>query len=216
MIEIEYLSIAEFAAIARVSKQAIYKQVKNKNSQLSSYLLRDGKKTLIKINALSELYGVETEKLNLSTQNREIKTTFSTNEEGTEVENTTLKAENTTQENQPLNQVSTQENQPLSTDYIEFLKAQIAELKTEKAEIEQRLTATIQEKDHIIQEQSAQLSDLAQKVAQIADKALIATSQQQYLTALEKTGEREEAPPPAAPIDIEPPKKTLFQRIFGK
>ena len=216
MVEIEYLSIAEFAAIARVSKQAIYKQVKNKNSQLSSYLLRDGKKTLIKINALSELYGVETEKLNLSTQNREIKTTFSTNEEGTEVENTTLKAENTTQENQPLNQVSTQENQPLSTDYIEFLKAQIAELKTEKAEIEQRLTATIQEKDHIIQEQSAQLSDLAQKVAQIADKALIATSQQQYLTALEKTGEREEAPPVAAPIDMEPPKKTLFQRIFGK
>lgn len=216
MVEIEYLSIAEFAAIARVSKQAIYKQVKNKNSQLSSYLLRDGKKTLIKINALSELYGVETEKLNLSTQNREIKTTFSTNEEGVKVENTTLKAGNTTQENQPLNQVSTQENQPLSTDYIEFLKAQIAELKTEKAEIEQRLTATIQEKDHIIQEQSAQLSDLAQKVAQIADKALIATSQQQYLTALEKTGEREEAPPVAASIDIEPPKKTLFQRIFGK
>ena len=185
MFDVEYLTIAEFADRAGVSKQAIYKQVNNENSQIAPFLLRDGKKTYIKVSALSELYKVDT----LSLTQTEEKQPFSTKQEQIEVEN---KPEQTTQSNpkkQPDNPNSTQFNQPISTDYIEFLKKQIEELKADRDAVEQRLSATIQEKDNIIKEQSAQLSSLAQQVAQIADKALIATSQQQYLTAMEK-GER--------------------------
>jgi predicted DNA-binding protein YlxM (UPF0122 family) len=35
MVEVEYLTIAEFAERAGVSKQAIYKQVNNENSQIT-------------------------------------------------------------------------------------------------------------------------------------------------------------------------------------
>ena len=185
MFDVEYLTIAEFADRAGVSKQAIYKQVNNENSQIAPFLLRDGKKTYIKVSALSELYKVDT----LGLTQTEEKQPFSTKQEQVEVEKTT---EQTTQSNpkkQPDNPNSTQFNQPISTDYIEFLKKQIEELKADRDAVEQRLSATIQEKDNIIKEQSAQLSSLAQQVAQIADKALIATSQQQYLTAMEK-GER--------------------------
>ena len=65
MVEVEYLTIAEFAEKAGVSKQAIYKQVNNENSQITPFILREGKRTLIKVSALSELYGVDT---TLSTQ----------------------------------------------------------------------------------------------------------------------------------------------------
>ena len=67
MVEVEYLSIAEFAEKAGVSKQAIYKQVGNENSQIAPYLLRDGKRTLIKVSALRELYKVDTENLTFTT-----------------------------------------------------------------------------------------------------------------------------------------------------
>ena len=59
MVEVGYLSIAEFAEKAKVSKQAIYKQVNNENSQIAPFVLREGKRTLIKVSALSELYGVD-------------------------------------------------------------------------------------------------------------------------------------------------------------
>ena len=48
MVDVGYISIAEFAEKAGVSKQAIYKQVNNENSQLAPYILREGKKTLYK------------------------------------------------------------------------------------------------------------------------------------------------------------------------
>ena len=67
MENVKYLSIAEFAEAAKVSKQAIYKQVNNENSQLAPYILRDGKKTLISIAALSALYKVEIENSTFST-----------------------------------------------------------------------------------------------------------------------------------------------------
>ena len=185
MIEFEYLSIAEFAEKAGVSKQAIYKQVNNENSQIAPFLLRDGKKTYIKVSALSELYKVDIGKLTFIGEEQP----NSTEAERAEVENTTEQATQSNPKKQPENPSSTQFNQPVSTDYIEFLKKQIEELKADRDAVEKRLSATIQEKDNIIKEQSAQLSSLAQQVAQIADKALIATSQQQYLTAMEK-GER--------------------------
>ena len=183
MTNIKYLSITEFAEKAGVSTQAIYKQISNAKGQLAPYVYRDGKQPLIEITALSKLYGVEIENSTFSTDNQPFLTA--------QDENSTLESTRYQEEIQPVNPNSTRNNQPFSTDYIEFLKAQIAELKADRAEIEQRLTATIQEKDNIIKDQTAQLAQLAQQVAQIADKALLATSQQQYLTAMEKTNKAE-------------------------
>lgn len=207
MIEVEYLSIAEFAEKVGVSKQAIYKQVNNENSQIAPYVLREGKRTLIKVSALSELYGVEADY-----------STFTTQQEGGEVEETTQQTTRSNPENQPNNPLSTPDFQPISTDYIEFLKAQVSELKAERAEIEHRLNATIQEKDSIIKEQSARLAELAQQVAEIANKALITTSQQQYLTAAEKIDKSEASTAEAIPVDeqsLDKPKKSFWKRIFG-
>lgn len=207
MIEVEYLSIAEFAEKVGVSKQAIYKQVNNENSQIAPYVLREGKRTLIKVSALSELYGVEADY-----------STFTTPKEGGEVEETTQQTTKSNPENQPNNPISTPDFQPISTDYIEFLKAQVLELKAERAEIEHRLNATIQEKDSIIKEQSARLAELAQQVAEIANKALITTSQQQYLTAAEKIDKSEASTAEAIPVDeqsIDKPKKSFWKRLFG-
>lgn len=219
MVEVECLSIAEFAEKAGVSKQAIYKQVNNENSQISPYIVRDGKRTLIKISALAELYGVDTTDLTLATQIETQDTTHSTPEEVGEVEESPKETTHSKEENQPNKPESTQEVQPISTDYIEFLKAQVAELKAEKAEMENRLNATIQEKDSIIKDQSAQLAQLAQQVAQIADRALIATSQQQYLTAMEKSDKADTVKIETIPVEeqnIEKPKKGFWGRLFGK
>lgn len=218
MVEVGYLSIAEFAERAKVSKQAIYKQVNNENSQIAPFVLREGKRTLIKVSALSELYGVDTTEATFTTPTEDKQTTFTTQKEGEEVEETTQEPTTDNPQEQPAAAVSTAEVQPLSTDYIEFLKAQIAELKAEKADVEQRLNATIQEKDGIIKDQSAQLAQLAQQVAQIADKALIATSQQQYLTAMEKGDRADTGTIEAIPVEEqtpEKPKKGFLRRFFG-
>ena len=218
MVEVGYLSIAEFAEKAKVSKQAIYKQVNNENSQIAPFVLREGKRTLIKVSALSELYGVDTTEATFTTPTEDKQTTFTTQKEGGEVEETTQEPTTDNPQEQPAAAVSTAEVQPLSTDYIEFLKAQIAELKAEKADVEQRLNATIQEKDGIIKDQSAQLAQLAQQVAQIADKALIATSQQQYLTAMEKGDRADTGTIEAIPVEEqtpEKPKKGFLRRFFG-
>lgn len=201
----EYLSIAEFAGQAKVSKQAIYKQVNNKNSQLSPYVLRDGKKTLIKSTALKELYGVDTKKPTDTTE----ETTFSTETAGAEVDDTTHE---TTKDNPN----PTIENQPISTDYIAFLKAQVAELKAEKESVETRLNATIAEKDCIIKDQTDQLAQLARQVAEIANKALITTSQQQYLTASERADKPEPPQVDAPPIEPASEGKGFWAKLFGR
>ena len=218
MVEVEYLSIAEFAEKAGVSKQAIYKQVGNENSQIAPYLLRDGKRTLIKVSALRELYKVDTENLTFTTHTEDTGQPEATPKGENEVEETTPQttADNPTQ--QPDNPFSTLENQPISTDYIEFLKAQVAELKAEKDAVEKRLSATIAEKDNIIKDQSAQLAQLAQQVAKIADKALITTAQQQYLTAKAGGDAVEITPAEEVPVAEQPPekkKKGFWSRLFG-
>ena len=206
---VEYLSIAEFAEQAGVSKQAIYKQVNNGNSQIAPYILHDGKKTLIKSSALVELYGVDAKKTTSTTHIDNKDATFTTQTAGVEVDDTTQGTTQDNQKGQQDNPVATADNQPISTDYIAFLKAQIAELKADKAEVEQRLSATIAEKDSIIKDQTAQLSQLARQVADIANKALITTSQQQYLTAMEKNDKAETIEEPA-----QKEKRSFWKRLF--
>lgn len=209
MENIKYLSIAEFAEAAGVSKQAIYKQINNENSQLAPYILRDGKKISISAAALSALYEVDSSGVNLSTTKVEKKSTVSTHKSTPEVDfstqNSTSKVEN-----------STPENQPISTDYIEFLKAEIAELKTDKIQTERRLNATIKEKDEIIKQQNEQLAGLAQQVADIAAKALITTSQQQYLAAAEKVDKQEVEEIIINKPEAKKPKKRIWTKIFRR
>lgn len=195
MVEADHLTIAEFADKVGVSKQAIYKQINNPNSQIAPYVICVDRKKFILKSALNELYRVET--------------TNSTPKDN-------LINDNSTPDNpkeQPIKPNSTQDNQPNSTQYIEFLLAQIQDLKAEKQESEQRLIASIGEKDRIIKEQSAEIAQLAQQMAQIADKALIATSQQQYLTAIDKqdssTIETNISP-------VEPEKKGFWAKLFSK
>ena len=155
-----------------VSKQAIYKQISNEHSQLAPFVCQQGKRTLIKAEALKALYKVDLENSTLSTQNSTLSTkdsTFSTCE-GLKI--------------QP---DSTDKIQPDTEDYIAFLKAEIADLK----EKENRHAEALAEKDRIIQEQAKQLADLCQQVADIAQKALTTTAQQQYLMAYDrKAGEQ--------------------------
>ena len=218
MVEVEYLSIAEFAEKAGVSKQAIYKQVGNENSQIAPYLLRDGKRTLIKVSALRELYKVDTENLTFTTPTEDAGQPKATPKGESKVDEPTPQTATDNPTDQPIKPNSTLENQPISTDYIEFLKAQVAELKAEKDAVEKRLSATIAEKDSIIKDQSAQLAQLAQQVAQIADKALITTAQQQYLTAKAGGDAVEITPAEEVPIAEQPPekkKKGFWSRLFG-
>ena len=218
MVEVEYLSIAEFAEKAGVSKQAIYKQVGNENSQIAPYLLRDGKRTLIKVSALRELYKVDTENLTFTTPTEDAGQPEATPIGKSKVDEPTPQTATDNPTDQPIKPNSTLENQPISTDYIEFLKAQVAELKAEKDAVEKRLSATIAEKDSIIKDQSAQLAQLAQQVAQIADKALITTAQQQYLTAKAGGDAVEITPAEEVPVVEQPPekkKKGFWNRLFG-
>ena len=155
-----------------VSKQAIYKQIRNEHSQLAPFVCQQGKRTLIKAEALKALYKVDLENSTLSTcEGLKIQpdSTFSTCE-GLKI--------------QP---DSTDKIQPDTEDYIAFLKAEIADLK----EQENRHAEALAEKDRIIQEQAKQLADLCQQVADIAQKALTTTAQQQYLMAYDrKAGEQ--------------------------
>lgn len=156
-----YLSISEFARLAMVSKQAIYKQIRNEHSQLAPFVCQQGKRTLIKAEALKALYKVDLENSTLSTC------------EGLKI--------------QPDSTDKIQPCQPDTEDYIAFLKAEIADLK----EQENRHAEALAEKDRIIQEQAKQLADLCQQVADIAQKALTTTAQQQYLMAYDrKAGEQ--------------------------
>lgn len=174
-----YLSISEFARLAMVSKQAIYKQIRNEHSQLAPFVCQQGKRTLIKAEALKALYKVDLENSTLSTQNSTLSTkdsTFSTCE-GLKIQ------PDSTDKIQPCQP----KIQPDTEDYIAFLKAEIADLK----EQENRHAEALAEKDRIIQEQAKQLADLCQQVADIAQKALTTTAQQQYLMAYDrKAGEQ--------------------------
>ena len=184
MIEIDrYLTISEFASLAGVSKQAVYKQASNKNSQLSPFVCQQGKRTLIKAEALKALYEVDLENSTLSTQN-------STTSDADPLDQNDAGLNNqpeATEEKQPIQP----ENQPGTEDYIAFLKAEIVELKDRQQEQENRHAEALAEKDRIIQEQAKQLADLCQQVADIAQKAITTTAQQQYLMAYDrKAGEQ--------------------------
>ena len=189
-----YLSISDFASLAGVSKQAVYKQASNKNSQLSPFVCQQGKRTLIKAEALKALYEVDLENSTLSTPNSTYAQGDPPDRNDVGLNNqpvSTVSELNNQPEPTPEIQPIQPENQPDAEDYIAFLKAEIADLKDRQQEQENRHAEAIAEKDRIIQEQAKQLADLCQQVADIAQKALTTTAQQQYLMAYDrKAGEQ--------------------------
>lgn len=93
-------------------------------------------------------------------------------------------------------QPETNQKQP---DFATYLLAEIEELKAEKA----GYLATIQE-------QSKQIAELAERCAELANRALTTTTNQQTLAAMEKTAE----PPQIA--ETTEHSRSFWQRLFKK
>ena len=135
------LTIAQFAEVVGVSKQAIYKQVKNENSKLYPFIIFDGKTPLIKAEAVEALYH-------------------------TIQPNSTQEVEKVEKENQPIQPNSTPDfNQILAT-----LTAQLAEKDKQIAKLQEQNAQQAEEnrnKDKIIQEQLAKMNELLRNAQQL-------------------------------------------------
>lgn len=57
----QYISIKEFASVAGISQQAVYKRLNHKNDNLLKYCNVINGKKMLKINALEDLYGISCE-----------------------------------------------------------------------------------------------------------------------------------------------------------
>lgn len=195
MDEVKYIPVKEFAERAGVSTQAIYKAVRKANGKLSPYVIQDGNRYYIKSNALTEVYGVGIIETNLTTNQPTAKVENQPKNQPERLENNQLSTNQPTQEveKQPTLQPT---NQPETNPFTTYLLSQIDEL---KAEIE-RYKCIVQEKDRTITEMAGQIAD-------IANRALTATTNQQQLSAMDKQ-----------PIfdNVEQPRKGFINRLFSK
>jgi DNA-binding phage protein len=195
----QYYSVSEFAEAVGVSKQAIYKQAKNQNSQLAPFVLRKGNSISINGTALVELYGFNNQEATQTNPIKPEQTTNTTQVQPTETTQTTLE---------------TNLVKPIEEDYIEHLKTQIQGLQEEQ----KRLNEVLSEKDRTIKEQSDRIAELAQELSEIAKGALLTTSRQQLLSAVgngNPEGESEEK----TVINTEPIEKqpvSFWKRLFRK
>ncbi len=174
----QYLSVVEFAAAAGISKQAVYKSIKN--GRLAAYVIEEDGKKLISKEAVNHF---QPKVVNQSTK----------------VDTEKASCQDA-KASQPVNQEQST-SQPISTTVELYLLKEIDELK-----------AIIQEKDRLIAEQATQLAAIAKQNADIAIKALAATTNQQTLAALDK------APPPQIEEQTPQPepKKGFWKMLFSK
>lgn len=195
----EYLSVSVFAETVGVSKQAIYKQARNENSQLAPYVSKRGNSIVICSSALVALYGFNNQESTLDNPIKPEQTTNTTQVQPTETTQTTLE---------------TNLVKPIEEDYIEHLKTQIQGLQEEQ----KRLNEVLSEKDRTIKEQSDRIAELAQELSAIAKGALLTTSRQQLLSAVGNgtpEGESEEE----TVIDTDPIEEkpvSFWKRLFRK
>lgn len=196
----QYLTISVFALKAGVSQQAIGKQTRNPNSRLFPYIKKENGRTLINSKALFDLYNIEsysyktqeepetTENNPIETQGQPKENTNETASNQTTTKEQPAETQETTQNNPTENPMETQEQpqsngnktqEQINIDYIEYLKAQVLELKHEKQEIEEKYTQIIADKEKTIEEQRERIEAqreridlLADKCATIADKAV--------------------------------------------
>lgn len=160
----DVLSIAQFAEAVGVSKQAIYKQVKNENSKLYPFIIFDGKTPMIKVEAVEALYH-------------------------TNQPNSTQEVEKETEESQPIKPNSTQDFNPKSTQEVEkvettnqpnstqdfnqilaILTAQLAEKDKQIEKLQEQNARQAEEnskKDEVIQEQLIKMNELLRNAQQL-------------------------------------------------
>lgn len=97
----------------------------------------------------------------------------------------------------------TEDKKPIdSREYIDFLLHRIANLEEKNANLEKQLATITKEKDAEIASQNESLRNLSEKVAQIAQNALLTANQQQALAAAEKVETIQ--------------RKPFLKRLFGK
>lgn len=165
----EFLSVAEFAERAKVSQQSVYKRLNTPGNKLLKYVVESDGRRMIKVDAIAEVYGVTVSQSDDKTC-----------EEAANAEATETQPEQQRVEPQIENQVdSTQE-------YIEYLKTTVEELKRNLEKDAKTFSEALDKKDEIIKQQSEQLAALTNRVATIAEQALLATQQQQALSAADK------------------------------
>lgn len=179
----ELLSVSEFAKRAGVSTQSVYGRLKTENGALQEYVVEQDGKRYIKTEALQELYNVDR----------------NVDRDAVNVDKETDKPCS-----MPVN-ADTDEKSGENREYIDYLLSQIAELKAENKELLQRCTSLEQEKEQWLTRANEQLASLTDKVAKIAEQALLATHQQQALSAADKMQK-----------EAEPEQKGFWKRMFRK
>lgn len=165
----DFLTVKEFAEMAKKKPQTIYKQL---DKRLKPYVKNDKGQKVISIEALKEFYGVEQPFQPQPTENQP-KTTVNQ-------PNSTTTQPKSTEENQPK---STEENRPKDK----------ADKENEQIEALNRLIEIVQkqleEKDKQLAVKDKQIADLSERLAE----ALQLTKGQQYIAAADKTKELLEA-----------------------
>jgi hypothetical protein len=163
----DVLSIAQFAEAVGVSKQAIYKQVKNENSKLYPFIIFDGKTPWIKVEAVEALYHTNqpnsTQEVEKETEENQPNQPNSTQDFNP---NSTQEVEKVENENQP--------NQPKSTQdfnqILAILMAQLAEKDKQIAKLQEQNARQAEEnskKDEVIQEQLIKMNELLRNAQQL-------------------------------------------------
>ena len=150
------LPVSEYAAIIGKSKQAVYQQINNPRSKIKPYVVKRGNQTFIQDAALQDLYGIE--------------------QDSSQVDSSSVK------ESSQVSSPESSQNEQLASDYIEFLKEQIAQ----KDAIIAQKEAIITEQASQIQEQHTELQALSQQLIDISKNALSLAAGQQTLTAPDK------------------------------
>ena len=236
--EEKLLSIAEFAELVGVSKQAIYKQAKSENSKLAPFIVSQGKMLFIKSAAVKEVYGVECD-------NSTIQPAIQPKDESIKPISTPIQPAEV-EKVKPDNQPNSTPIQPLLEQVIAALQGQLEEKDRQISRLQEQAAeqaAEMREKDKIIQDQLTQMNELlrnSQMLQAQANRYLLASTEPQdaagepqEVEVIETQGEEqaaaegkiepqeepvEEIEPPKAEIQAEPEKKRswLYNLFFGE
>ena len=175
--EEKLLSIAEFADLVRVSKQALYKQAKSENSKLAPFIVSQGKMLFIKASALKEVYGVECD---VST----IQPDIQPKDESIKPISTPIQPQEVEKDKPDIKPNSTP-IQPILEQVIATLQGQLEEKDRQISRLQEQAAeqaAEMREKDKIIQDQLTQMNELlrnSQMLQAQANKYLLASTEPQ-------------------------------------
>lgn len=233
----ELLTIAEFAELVGVSKQALYKQAKSENSKLAPFIETQGKMLFIKASALKEVYGVECD---VST----IQPAIQPKDESIKPISTPIQPQEV-EKVKPDNQPNSTPIQPILEQVIATLQGQLEEKDRQISRLQEQAAeqaAEMREKDKIIQDQLTQMNELlrnSQMLQAQANRYLLAgtetpqdaAGEPQEVEVIETQGEEqtaaegqlepqeepaEEIEPTEAEVEQEKKHGWLYNLFFGE